>query len=126
MTRLTLFKSSLQTSYQTPVASPFLTTVLDDISLVLRLFTPEAKIQEIHDKDEVESGLVLCFRMQIMFGPSLGAVTALLHLLPDQLGSSSSATGINVHVNAIVIDEFGVSQHFRIGSDLVRFWLRSQ
>lgn len=119
MTRLTLFKSSLQTSYQTPVASPFLTTVFDGISLCFRLFTPEAEVQQVHDKNKVESGLILCFRMQIMFRPSFSTVATLLHLIPDQLSGGSSTTSIDIHIDTIVIDKLGMAKNFCIGSNVV-------
>ena len=57
--KFTFVKSPLQTCYQAPVASPLLTTILDSESLILGLVTPEAEVEEIHDKDEIESGLIL-------------------------------------------------------------------
>jgi hypothetical protein len=57
-----------------------------------------------------------------MFRPSFSAVTAGLHLVPDQLSSGSGTAGINVHVDTIVIDKLGVSKNFCIGSNLVSFW----
>lgn len=76
---------------------------------------PEAKVEQIHEEDEVDGGLILDFRMQVVLGPCVGAVLLFLHLTPYCGGCSFGALHIQGYVRGIVVDELGVGEHMEFG-----------
>lgn len=112
----TFVQRPLQSRNQTPITRPPLPAILNRETLrFIRLFRPEAKIQQVHRQDEVDSALILGLGMQLVLRPGLGGILLLLHQPPDRLGGFLGASRVESDVNGVVEDVTRVLQDFGVG-----------
>lgn len=107
-----LFKSAVDGGDETPVSGEGLPVVLDGEALRrVRVFGPEAEIQEIHEENEIDGFLIFFLGMQRVLRPRLETVLLLLHEGPyggsGSLGPvwvQSDVDGVVVHILSVLED----------------------
>lgn len=127
MQNRTFIQRSLQRRNQTPIPSPLLPAILDCKPLILSLFRPKAKVQQVHGEDKVDRRLILALRVQlVVVRPALRGEMLDLRLAPHKLGRGLRAAHVEHDIDAVVEDVLCALQHLCFWRRGCGLWSQSQ